>query len=76
VVAEPGLPEFARLQTDDFDLRLWVISAWDGEPSNVAHHEHDKVGWFSVEEIAELPLAHETYPRLIRDAVHFVGRVD
>jgi len=68
-ITVPDEPEFARLVTPDFDCRMWVITEWEGTPSNMAPHEHDDVAWWSLPEIVWLRLADEAYPALIRRAL-------
>lgn len=41
-------------ENDPARVRAWVISRWEGTPTNVAPEEHDGIGWFSL---ADLPLA-------------------
>jgi mutator protein MutT len=64
-IAEPDEPEFARFARSDFELWVWVIKDWVGDPSNVSEDEHDDVAWFSVAETAGLRFADESYPDLI-----------
>jgi mutator protein MutT len=69
VVEEPSVPEFARVTTSDFDMRVWVISAWDGALVNTAPEEHDAVMWVSAHDVEGLRLAHDIYPSLIARAL-------
>ncbi len=69
VVAEPATPEFSRLVTSDFDMRVWIVTEWDGTPVNASPGEHDRVAWTSPGVVATLPLAHPRYPSLIADAL-------
>jgi 8-oxo-dGTP diphosphatase len=69
IVAEPPGPEYQRLRADDFDLRVWVVSEWIGDPSNTSPDEHDDIGWFSSAEISGVPLAHATFLALIEGAL-------
>ena len=42
------------------DLRVSVcrIHLWQGEPINACPTEHDQIGWFALDELAHLDLAH------------------
>lgn len=48
------------------ELRIYVVTAWEGEPRNVQQEEHDEVGWFTIDEACRLPLASPEYPSLFR----------
>lgn len=37
-------------------IALFVITEWEGEPSNVADDEHSQIRWFEASEIRALPL--------------------
>jgi 8-oxo-dGTP diphosphatase len=68
-VRVPERPSWARLATDDFDLRVWLITEWVGTPRNIAVGEHDEIGWFSQPKAVDLNLAHAVYPSLITTAL-------
>jgi len=57
-----------RLSTEDFDMQVWVISEWIGDPTNESPDEHDEISWFSEPSAVGLDLAHEGYPSLISEA--------
>jgi 8-oxo-dGTP diphosphatase len=69
VVAEPTRPEYQRLRAFDFDLRVWVVSEWIGDPTNTSPNEHDDIGWFSAQQISGLPLAHQSFLALMQGAL-------
>jgi 8-oxo-dGTP diphosphatase len=69
IVAEPSRSEYRRLRAADFDLRVWVVSEWIGDPSNTSPNEHDDIGWFSPQEISGVPLAHQSFLALIEGAL-------
>jgi 8-oxo-dGTP diphosphatase len=71
-ITEPSSPEFCRLVTDTFDMRIWVVGEWAGVVVNAAPEEHDAVEWMSSEAIVALPLADNTYPSLIAQALSVV----
>jgi 8-oxo-dGTP pyrophosphatase MutT (NUDIX family) len=51
-----GLPDAPdlRLRSDEFELSLWRVVAWVGEPQNRAPAEHDAIGWFDADAAARL----------------------
>jgi 8-oxo-dGTP diphosphatase len=57
-----------RLSTEDFDMQIWVISEWIGDPTNESPDEHDDISWFSEPLAVGLDLAHSSYPSLIAEA--------
>jgi 8-oxo-dGTP diphosphatase len=38
-------------------IAVFAVTAWDGEASNLAPHEHSRLQWFAAGELAALPLA-------------------
>jgi len=69
VIEEPVEPELARIVTDGFDLRIWLVRQWTGEPTNTAPDEHDDVAWFGTAELAGLHLADESFRSLITEVL-------
>jgi mutator protein MutT len=57
-----------RVSTDDFDMKIWVITDWTGDPINASPDEHDEIAWFSEAHVAGLDLADSSYPSLISEA--------
>lgn len=53
--------EARALQLRSFDpsirLHAFLVTAWDGEPVNLAPHEHDDLGWFGAADLPGLTLA-------------------
>lgn len=43
---------------------FYVVTAWDGTPTNRQPHEHATIAWFSFEQAALLSLAHPSYGAL------------
>lgn len=62
----PSDDPWARLRLGHFDLSLFVIDRWAGEPVNVSPAEHDRIRWVGEAELARLPLAHPVYLPLLR----------
>jgi 8-oxo-dGTP pyrophosphatase MutT (NUDIX family) len=63
-----GGPWITR-QVGGFELSVFIIDRWQGEPQNLAVHEHDEVRWVSVAELSRLNLAHPSYVELLTQAV-------
>jgi mutator protein MutT len=69
VISEPiGEPDYC-ISTSEFDMKLWIIDIWEGEPFNAAPIEHEKIGWFTERETKTLRLAHERYPAIIEETL-------
>ena len=49
---------------------FFVVSEWRGTPTNRQPQEHSEIRWFSLEEIAQLELAHPGYLGLLDRAVN------
>jgi len=50
--------------SDPVTLHLYLVTAWRGTPSNRQPEEHSAIGWFSMEQVSGLSLAHPDYPEL------------
>ncbi|MGH2441573.1 MAG: NUDIX domain-containing protein [Chloroflexota bacterium] len=50
-------------------LHVYLVTRWTGTESNLQPEEHDRIGWFAVDDACRLPLAHPNYPQLFRRAV-------
>ena len=55
---------FPSEPSDPVTLYLYLVTDWEGTPTNRQLEEHSEIGWFSLEETAQLPLAHPAYPEL------------
>lgn len=69
VVEEPTVPELARIVTDEFDLRLWLVEQWNGTIVNASPAEHDELAWFQAAELRGRRLAHDDYVSVIASAL-------
>lgn len=49
---------------DLLTAHLYLVTEWDGTPVNRQLEEHSEIGWFSLEEAVQLPLADPSYPEL------------
>ena len=48
------------------DVHAFLVTRWDGEPSNTAPEEHDDLRWFQPTELAALDLADpESLPSIL-----------
>jgi hypothetical protein len=45
---------------------MWAVTRWEGTPQLCQMDEHNKLGWFSVGELADLELADDRYLELPR----------
>lgn len=43
---------------DDLEMSTWAITTWNGQVTNCAPDEHDKIGWFDRSELSRLRVAH------------------
>jgi 8-oxo-dGTP diphosphatase len=55
-----------------WDLPVWILEEWSGDPVNAAPKEHDVVEWVSAETLASLALADDSFPSLIARALAVV----
>ena len=69
IVAEVPAEPCATAVDGDLRLRVWRVDRWTGEPVNRSPDEHDALGWFGVDDLGTLALAHPGYPQLIADAL-------
>ncbi|RPI91035.1 MAG: NUDIX domain-containing protein [Chloroflexi bacterium] len=49
---------------DPLIFHLYLVTAWAGMPTNRQLEEHSTIGWFSLAEAIQLPLADPSYPAL------------
>lgn len=73
MIAEPMGACVDRLTTDDVDMKIWLVTEWNGSPTNASSDEHDDVRWFSASEVIDLDLAHPMYVTLIPRAITLVA---
>ncbi len=45
-------------------VHLYLVTAWTGTPVNRQPEEHSEIGWFSLVQAIQLPLADPAYPAL------------
>lgn len=73
VIATPTDPPLAVLNEPrpgsdhSLSLKVWLVTAWDGEPVNRAPKEHDEIAWFDLREAASVPLSHPGYGEIFLD---------
>jgi 8-oxo-dGTP diphosphatase len=54
---------------DILECHIFLVTEWDGTPSNLAPMEHDLIQWFSIEAACMLKLACQEYPDIFLKAV-------
>jgi 8-oxo-dGTP diphosphatase len=69
VIVEPAELDAVRIVTSEFDLSVWVIGHWAGQPGNAAPREHDEMSWFSLDQLSRLQLADASYLDLLTNAL-------
>lgn len=62
-------PPFHRLAEPTFDMSIWVVDRWAGEPANLDLSEHDHLAWLTHREMTARRLAHPRYHELLRSAM-------
>ena len=50
--------------SDELIVHLYSVTEWEGKIENRQFEEHSAIGWYSLEEAVQLPLAHPSYPKL------------
>lgn len=64
-----SLVAWTTVEADGYQLTLFVIDSWAGEIRNVDPSEHDRLGWFRLDELSSLRLASSTYVSLLSEAM-------
>src|SRR6266498_98859 len=49
---------------DELTVHLYLVTEWRGRPVNRQPEQHSAIGWFSLVEAIQLPLADPAYPAL------------
>lgn len=52
------LPIPMTVSDPTLDMHGFLVTRWAGEPVNAAPEEHDNLGWFRPNDLAELKMAH------------------
>jgi 8-oxo-dGTP diphosphatase len=50
-------------------LHIFLVTQWRGEPRNAQPDEHERIAWFTADELPHLALAHAGYVALLRTAL-------
>lgn len=45
---------------------FFLVTAWNGTPTNRQLHEHSRIEWFSLDQAVRLNLAHPSYAHLFK----------
>lgn len=59
-----------RLRGPEYDARVFRVGAFAGKPANEAPHEHDRISWFSENELEQLNLADPQLLPYLHAALH------
>ncbi len=51
--------------THDLRVSICRIHLWRGEPVNACPAEHDRIGWFAIDDLPHLDLAHQALADLL-----------
>ena len=54
----------ANEPSDQVTVHLYLVTDWTGTPTNRQLDEHEAIGWFTLAQATQLPLAHPSYPTL------------
>ena len=57
-IQSSALACLAVLRGRDFELSVWIIGIWSGEPINLDPSEHDALAWVTLDEVRQMALAH------------------
>jgi 8-oxo-dGTP diphosphatase len=55
---------FPSEPSGEVTVHLYLVTHWTGTPANRQLKEHSTIGWFSLEQAAQLSLAHPDYPTI------------
>jgi 8-oxo-dGTP diphosphatase len=58
------LPSPPEEPPDLLIVHIYRVTDWTGMPANMQPEEHSTIGWFTLEEAVQLPLADAMYPEL------------
>ena len=71
VVVREASPISLRTTDPGLEMHSFLVTAWDGEPANVAPEEHDDLQWFRAEELTGLVVADDAS---VPDILALLGR--
>ncbi len=74
VVARALRPMAITLSAPGIEPHAFVITEWDGEPTNAAIEEHDELAWFTPAQLTALVMAHPSLKPQILRAIHVSPR--
>jgi mutator protein MutT len=57
-IPQPSHAPAMVFATDELRMRVWLIQAWTGIPTNLAPEEHDRLIWADLDQALDLDLAH------------------
>ncbi|WP_328291584.1 NUDIX domain-containing protein [Kineococcus sp. NBC_00420] len=53
----------------ELHLSTWRVRTWSGRPSNQCPAEHDRLAWFSADELDQVPWAHPEHRPMLSDVL-------
>ena len=56
--------ETLHVPSDELTVHLYLVTTWTGAPRNRQPEEHSAIGWFTLAQASQLPLADAIYPAL------------
>jgi len=59
----PGAPD------TELHLSTWRVRTWSGQPSNTCPDEHDRLDWFSADQLGQLLWAHPEHRQMLSDVL-------
>jgi 8-oxo-dGTP diphosphatase len=65
-IEAPGDGPLLHVRLPTMEMWIWRVDEWTGEVTNAAPEEHDAIGWFTLAETQQLPLASESYLELLQ----------
>jgi 8-oxo-dGTP diphosphatase len=69
VLGPPMGDPVAVLSDPELTLTIYLVTNWVGEPVNRVPEEHDAIGWFEVDDVRQLRLAHPSLPTIIEEVL-------
>jgi 8-oxo-dGTP diphosphatase len=68
------LPEPDPERHEEGRYIFFLVTAWNGTPTNSQSHEHTRIEWFSLDQAVWLDLAHPSYAHLFTQ--HLTNEAD
>lgn len=72
-VPPPTAGPWTRVVDPGFDLSVWLVDSWRGEPAILDRAEHDRLRWCSAADLDGLEVADERLRAVLRRAIDAVS---